>query len=70
MPSSTLVIQTAHLGDVVLTLPLIHRLWVRHGPLDVVTTPEAAPLLQPDPAVHRVIPFDKQGRDRGTAGLH
>jgi hypothetical protein len=37
----TLVIQTAHLGDVVLTLPLLQRLAALHGPVDVVTTPAA-----------------------------
>ncbi len=65
----TLVIQTAHLGDVVLTLPLIQRLADRHGPVDVVTTPAALPLVETHPAVHRVIPFDKHGADKGLGGL-
>lgn len=69
MPGGAVVIQTAHLGDVVLTIPLLQRLSERHGPVDVVTTPAAAPLLAHQPAVHRVIAFDKQGRDRGAAGL-
>lgn len=63
------VIQTAHLGDVVLTLPLLQRLAERHGPVDVVTTPAAAPLAEQHPAVRRVIPFDKHGADRGLLGL-
>ena len=65
----TLVVQTAFLGDVVLTTPLLAALAARHGPVDVVTTPGAAPLLETHPAVRRVIPFDKKGADRGLAGL-
>src|SRR5204863_535424 len=61
--------QTAFLGDVVLTTPLLEALAARHGPVDVVTTPAAAPLIEPHPAVRRVIPYDKKGRDRGWRGL-
>jgi heptosyltransferase-2 len=67
--TATLVIQTAFLGDVVLTTPLLSALAERHGPVDVVTTPGAATLLEGHPAVHRVIRYDKKGRDRGLAGL-
>lgn len=63
-----LVIQTAFLGDVVLTTPLLTALAARHGPVDVLTTPAAAPLLATHPAVRQVIPFDKNGRDRGWLG--
>jgi len=66
---SSLVIQTAFLGDVVLTTPLLAALAARHGAVDVVTTPAAAPLLETHPAVRRVVPYDKRGRDRGWAGL-
>jgi lipopolysaccharide heptosyltransferase II len=66
---TSLVIQTAFLGDVVLTTPLLAALAQRHGPVDVVTTPAAAPLLETHPAVRRVIPYDKKGRDRGLKGL-
>jgi heptosyltransferase-2 len=66
---STLVIQTAFLGDVVLTTPLLAALAARHGPVDVVTTPAAAPLVETHPAVRRVVPYDKRGRDRGWTGL-
>jgi heptosyltransferase-2 len=65
----TLVIQTAHLGDVVLTLPLLALLADRYGPVDLVTTPAAAPLAEPHPAVRRIIPFDKHGTDGGLRGL-
>ncbi|HZX93471.1 MAG TPA: hypothetical protein VFE90_03080, partial [Myxococcales bacterium] len=65
----TLVIQTAFLGDVVLTTPLLTALARRDGPVDVVTTPAAAPLLDGHPAVRRVIHYDKRGDDAGLAGL-
>ena len=65
----TLVIQTAFLGDVVLTIPLLQRLAARHGPVDVMTTPAAAPLVATHPAVRLVIPYDKRGADRGWGGF-
>ncbi len=61
--------QTAFLGDVVLTTPLLVALAETEGPLDVVTTPAAAPLLETHAAVRRVIPYDKRGADRGWRGL-
>ena len=69
MSASTLVIQTAFLGDVVLTTPLLSALAEKHGPVDVVTTALAAPLLENHPAVVQVIAYDKRGRDRGWTGL-
>jgi heptosyltransferase II len=67
--SGTLVIQTAFLGDVVLTTPLLTALAEELGPVDVVTTPAAAELLQGHPSVREVIQFDKKGRDAGLSGL-
>ncbi|MEP6688004.1 MAG: lipopolysaccharide heptosyltransferase II [Gemmatimonadales bacterium] len=67
--SETLVIQTAFLGDVILTTPLLAALAERHGPVDVVTTPAAATLLEGHPAVAGVIPYDKRGADRGWRGF-
>jgi heptosyltransferase-2 len=67
--ASALVIQTAFLGDVVLTTPLLSALAERHGPVDVVTTPAAGSLLETHPAVSSVIRYDKNGRDRGVSGL-
>ena len=68
-PTTTLVIQTAFLGDVVLTTPLLAVLAERHGPVDVVTTPAAAPLLETHPAVASVIRYDKREADRGLVGI-
>ena len=69
MSSQTLVIQTAFLGDVILTTPLLAALAARHGRVDVVTTPIAAPLLETHPAVRQVISYDKREADHGWSGL-
>ena len=66
---TALVIQTAFLGDVVLTTPLLSVLAQRHGPVDVVTTPAAASLLEEHPAVAAVVRYDKNGSARGWRGL-
>ena len=66
--TSSLIIQTSFLGDVVLTTPLIAHL-ARTGNVDVVTTPAAAPLLAGNPSVRRVIPYDKRGAESGAAGV-
>lgn len=64
--AATLVVQTAFLGDVVLTMPLLAALAQKHGLIDIITTPQAAPLVEHHPAVARVIQYDKRGRDRGA----
>jgi heptosyltransferase-2 len=69
LSSATLVIQTAFLGDVVLTTPLLSAVAADYGPVDVVTTPIAAPLLETHPAVRNVIAYDKRGSDRGWTGV-
>jgi heptosyltransferase II len=66
---TSLVIQTAFLGDVVLTTPLLAALARRTGPVDVVTTPPAEPLLATHPAVRAVIAYDKRGGERGLGNL-
>ena len=57
-----LVIQTAFIGDAVLTLPMIQVLH-RHLPhtnIDVVVVPRAAELFRNHPAIREVIPYDKR----------
>lgn len=70
MSSRVVVVQTAFLGDVILSTPLLSALAAQYGPVDVVTTPLAAPLLETHPAVHQVFPYDKRGADRGWRGLN
>lgn len=66
--TASLVIQTAFLGDVVLTTPLIAAL-AKHGPVDVVTTPAAAGLLANNPGIRTVFSYDKHGADGGLFGM-
>ena len=63
-----LVVQTAFLGDMVLTTPLLEALSKR-GPVDVVATPANATLLKNHRAVRDVIIYDKRGAHRGWSGL-
>ncbi len=64
LASRAVVVQTAFLGDVILTLPLLIRLAERYGPVDLVTTPAAAPLVERHPAVGQVIRHDKHRSQR------
>ena len=57
--TSSLVIQTSFLGDVVLTTPLIAEL-AKRGPVDVLATPSGAAVLANDPAIRRIIKYDKR----------
>ncbi|MBA3656770.1 MAG: lipopolysaccharide heptosyltransferase II [Gemmatimonadaceae bacterium] len=61
MPS--LVVQTSFLGDVILTTPLIAEL-SRRGPVDVLTTPIGRTVLANDPAIRKLIVFDKKTSGR------
>ena len=66
-----LLVQTAFLGDVILTTPLLAALR-RHDPaaeLTMLVTPAAAPLVAQHPALDRVILDDKRGRGRGLRGF-
>lgn len=70
-PRSILVIQTAFVGDVILTIPLLQVLKRQYpsAPVDVVVIPAAAILLKNHPAVTRVLIYDKRGSDRGLRGF-
>jgi heptosyltransferase-2 len=63
------VVQTGYLGDVILTTPLLSALAEQHGKVDVVTRPDAVPLVETLPAVASVFPFDKRGSMRGAGSL-
>lgn len=64
----SVVLQTAFIGDMILTTPLLERLSAA-GRVHVVATPANAGLLANHPAVASVIVFDKRNSDRGMAGL-
>lgn len=57
--ATSLIIQTSFLGDVVLTTPLIAEL-AKRGPVDVLTTPTGADVLANNPAIRRLIKYDKR----------
>jgi heptosyltransferase-2 len=67
-PGGTLVVQTAFLGDVVLTTPLLAALARRFGPVDVLVRPVAEPLVETLPSVREALTYDKRGREAGLAG--
>ncbi len=64
-----LVVQTAWLGDVVLTTPLLRELRrVEPGAhITVLTTPLGLETLSGFPHVNATVALDKRGRDRGVA---
>lgn len=66
MAPRILVVQTAFLGDVVLTTPLFRALRRLHpaGHLAALVTPAAAPLLRADPHLDEVLTYDKKGGER------
>lgn len=70
-PNRILVFQTAFLGDVILTLPLVQVLHSKFpdAHIDVLTTPRAAEILRNHPAIHTVLEYDKRGDQRGVRGM-
>ena len=66
--TASVVVQTSFLGDTILTTPLLAQL-AHRGPVDVVTTPAAASVLQGHPAVRQVIVYDKRGAHSGLFGF-
>jgi heptosyltransferase-2 len=65
--TTSLVVQTSYLGDVVLTTPLIAEL-AKRGPVDVLATPTGARALANNPAIRTLTPYDK--RDTYGAAIH
>lgn len=66
-----LIVQTAFIGDAVLTLPLV-QMAKENFPLskvDVVVTPRSRDLFANHPDIHETIAFDKRGTDSGLFGL-
>ncbi len=61
-----LVVQTAFLGDAVLTLPLIEKISKKlpEADIDVIALPAAASVFSLSPYVNRIIPFDKKGEGK------
>ena len=68
MPQKILIIQTAWLGDNILTTPLVSNA-ARIGAVDVLTTPKWASVYEGNPDVSEILIFDKRGNDKGIFGL-
>jgi heptosyltransferase-2 len=66
-----IIIQTAFIGDVILTTPLIEVLSTSFPgiELDFLTIPKSSALVENNPKVSSTIIFDKKGSDAGIAGL-
>ena len=70
-PGRVLVVQTAFLGDLILTLPLIQAAKdaLPESQVWVLVIPATAEILTGHPAVDGFMIYDKRGRDRGFLGL-
>jgi heptosyltransferase II len=66
-----LVMQTAFIGDAILTLPLLQilRQHYSQSAIDVVVIPRTAELFANHPAISHIFQFDKRGKDKGVNGL-
>ncbi len=66
-----LLIQTAFIGDVILTTPMIHNLKRIYpgSTLHVMVKPEAKSLLKDNPDVDKLVVIDKKGEHRGPGGM-
>lgn len=69
-PRRILVFQTAFLGDVILTLPMVQQLKKKFpdAEIDFVAIPKATGLLS-HPAIASVIPYDKRNSQKGVRGI-
>lgn len=67
-----LVIKAAGIGDLLLAVPALRALRVAYpyGQIDVLVTPQAAPLLRDSPLVTRVLVVDKSPFDNPHAVWH
>ncbi|MCK9409227.1 MAG: lipopolysaccharide heptosyltransferase II [Bacteroidetes bacterium] len=70
-PKRILVFQTAFLGDVILTLPMIQVLHAKYPQalIDVVTTPAGSEFLSNHPAIAEIIKYDKRRAQKGLRGI-
>ena len=66
-----LIIQTAFLGDLILTTPIFKRIKeiFPNSLIYVITLPTTAPILFHNPYIHKIIIYDKKGREKGIKGL-
>ncbi|RMF60266.1 MAG: lipopolysaccharide heptosyltransferase II [Calditrichaeota bacterium] len=66
-PSRVLIIQTAFIGDVILTLPLLQKVRAifPNAEVDFLAIPTVENLLENNPDIAQLVIYDKHHRDRG-----
>ncbi len=66
-----LVIQTAFIGDAVLTLPLIEQICIKYNNpiIHVLAIPNTQEIFNNSPYVNKVIVYDKRNKDKGIWGI-
>ena len=71
MEKKILIIQTAFIGDVVLSIPLVKILkeYQKDIEIDFLCIPETANLLNGNSLINEIIVYDKKGTDKGFTGL-
>ena len=65
-----IIIQTAFIGDVILSTALVDSLFQAGHTVGFVAKPEAAPLLEYDKRISALFVYDKHGIDSGIGGLY
>ena len=67
-----LIIQTAFIGDAVLTLPMIQKLKEQNkdAEIDVLTIPSTKEIFNASPFVNEVFVFDKKNKHKGLFSLY
>jgi heptosyltransferase-2 len=67
-----LIIQTAFIGDAILTLPMIQKLKELNPDclIDVVTIPQTAVIFSHSPSVNSIHIFDKKGKHKSLYQIH
>jgi len=71
IPRRILILQTAFLGDVILTLPLLQmtKTLFPAAEVDFLAIPVAKNILETNPDIRHLIIYDKHGKDKGAANL-
>lgn len=71
MEKRILIIQTAFIGDVVLTIPLLKVLKESQNDIEIdfLCITETSNILYGNPSVNEIIIYDKKGTDKGLKGL-
>ncbi len=66
-----LIVQTAFIGDIVLSTPLIEKVRDAYpkSKITYVTTPVGASILRNNPNLDEIIEYDKRGEHKGLKGL-